>query len=275
MEHMHVMTTYIDGSIERKLEQLKVSYYTHYYKEQLGLPDYKERVNSRLSQHLMAAHYINKIENLINYNFTGKKTLVVGAGTGAEYFELWRRNADVFGIEPNEQALEIIHLESEIKRLPAERCSRAFAEKLPYDDGRFDFVCCFAVLEHVNDVEQSLHEMKRVTKTDGYMFIFTADYRQFWEPHYKMYLPMFLPKKLLKFYLFLKRKPVAYFDTLQFVTSKQIRKFARHNKFMAMEINQPYLADYLRPHGFARLVKWFQDELEISRDQFWILKKVE
>jgi ubiquinone/menaquinone biosynthesis C-methylase UbiE len=45
------------------------------------------------------------------------------------------------------------------------------AEKLPYADEQFDVVFSSHVLEHVNNIPQSLAEMKRVLKDDGTLII--------------------------------------------------------------------------------------------------------
>lgn len=45
------------------------------------------------------------------------------------------------------------------------------AEKLPYHDEQFDVVFSSHVLEHVDDVAQSLKEMSRVLKNDGTLII--------------------------------------------------------------------------------------------------------
>jgi len=48
---------------------------------------------------------------------------------------------------------------------------QGYAENLPYHDSLFDTVFCSHVLEHVNDEQKSLLEIKRVLKEDGIAII--------------------------------------------------------------------------------------------------------
>lgn len=46
--------------------------------------------------------------------------------------------------------------------------------RLPFHDGTFDAVVCGELLEHLEDPERSLVEIKRVMKKDGYLFLTVA-----------------------------------------------------------------------------------------------------
>jgi ubiquinone/menaquinone biosynthesis C-methylase UbiE len=52
-----------------------------------------------------------------------------------------------------------------------EKIQQGFAESIPFDDKKFDVVFSSHVLEHVNDEQKSLQEMKRVLKDDGVLII--------------------------------------------------------------------------------------------------------
>lgn len=54
----------------------------------------------------------------------------------------------------------------------------AYAENLPFEDESFDFVCSFNSIDHVRSLRKSCAEMKRVTKSGGYILIIT-DIHQF------------------------------------------------------------------------------------------------
>ena len=47
------------------------------------------------------------------------------------------------------------------------------AEKIPYPDGHFDIVCSFNSLDHVDDLDATLAEIRRVTKPGGWFLLIT------------------------------------------------------------------------------------------------------
>ena len=49
----------------------------------------------------------------------------------------------------------------------------AGAESIPYPDGHFDIVCSFNSLDHVDDLEATIAEIKRVTAVGGLMLLLT------------------------------------------------------------------------------------------------------
>lgn len=268
------MNVYAKKEIENRINSLLIEYYKGYYLSKLGLPDFESRIKNRLNEVGNASYYINRIEKWINYTFDeNKKVLVVGAGTGAEFVRFFRRGCDVYAVEPNKKALDIIYLRSKLENILLEKTKKGITEDLPFIDGSFDFVWYLTVIEHVNNVEKAIREMVRVTKSTGFIFIGTLDYRQIWEGHYKLYLPLFTPKWFIKIILKIKNRPTSFIDILQFVTAKQLRNTFRKNDVIAMQIIHPYNEEYLNAKGYIKIIKWIQDNLEIARDQFWIIKK--
>lgn len=45
------------------------------------------------------------------------------------------------------------------------------SENIPFQDSYFDFTCSFNSLDHVENVEETIHEIKRVTKPNGYFLL--------------------------------------------------------------------------------------------------------
>ena len=157
---------------ENRIKSLIREYYKDYYLNSLGLPDFESRIEYRLNEVENASYTINRIEQWINYKFDEtKKILVVGAGTGGEFVQFFRRGCDVYAVEPNNEALEIIYLRSKLENIPFEKTKKGFAENLPFKDNSFDFVWCWTVLEHVKNVEKAITEMFRVAKSRGFIFI--------------------------------------------------------------------------------------------------------
>ena len=85
-------------------------------------------------------------------------------------------------------------------------------------------VTTYQTLEHVNDVQKCLEECLRVTKIGGGIHIICPDYRSTFEGHYLLpWLPL-LPLKIAKTYAKFCGKNPGYLDTLNYTTSRMIRK---------------------------------------------------
>lgn len=70
---------------------------------------------------------------------------------------------DLYGIDISKPAIEYIK-----KKIPYGHFQAADVQQLPFKDNFFDAVFCLEVLEHVDDPEMALKEIKRVLKKDGY-----------------------------------------------------------------------------------------------------------
>lgn len=99
-------------------------------------------------------------ESLARFGNAKGSWLEVGCGRG------WLQNmvADYVGVDVAETVAAFL-------KKPF-HC--APAENLPFADNRFDGIWSYAALEHMEDPEQALAEMRRVLKTDGLLFLAPA-----------------------------------------------------------------------------------------------------
>ena len=198
-------------------------FYRRYYRDQLGLVDWEARVENRLNEESwLGEPQVSRVEDWRNLSFKGMKVLVVGAGTGAESVVLHQRGGEVHGIEPDADAIAILQMKSELHGIPADRFQKAKAEEMPYEDNVFDFVYCYTVLEHVQNVEASIEEMIRVCKIMGTVYIQTPDYRFPYEGHYKTFRLPFSPKWLTHLQFWLEGKPVEFLKSINFVNPQML-----------------------------------------------------
>lgn len=101
--------------MEIRTNKLLRQYYKSFYLNQLGLKDWQQRIDARLDEERnFASTAINNLEEVLQYDFSGKKVLVVGAGTGAEFIALHKNGSEVYALEPNTEAVEILKLKWEI-----------------------------------------------------------------------------------------------------------------------------------------------------------------
>ena len=91
------------------------------------------------------------------------RVLEVGCGTGAILSTL-RTSASLHGLDLDAAALNEAH-----SHAPTAFLTRGDAHSLPYSNRSFDVTYCHFLLLWVNDPLQALTEMKRVTKSNGYV----------------------------------------------------------------------------------------------------------
>jgi len=190
---------------------------TRYYAKELGLPHLEQRIEQRI-QRERGKYHIARLAKLIGIQ--NKRLLDVGSGWGEFLVEAHKEMAATYGIEPDEELLEITDL-----LLRAEDISekviveKGYAEKIPFQDGSFDIVLCCHVLEHVQDVKKSIQEMMRVLKKDGYFYLVCPNYLYPAEAHYKIGWFPLLPKPLAKVYLRLRGRNPHFIDSINYITS--------------------------------------------------------
>jgi tellurite methyltransferase len=104
-----------------------------------------------------------------------KKVIDIGCGGGRNLFYFLRNNYEVFGIDPNPQAVESVKKLSNTlaPNNPQNNFIVANAEILPYSNASFDLVICSAVLHFARDeqhFEAMLQSMFRILKPQGFFF---------------------------------------------------------------------------------------------------------
>lgn len=101
------------------------------------------------------------------------RILDVGCGTGANLLML-SEYGEAEGVDVSEDALAFCRERGLSKvRLGA-------GEELPYEDGTFDLVTAFDVVEHMDDDLAGLREMRRVLRPDGRVFLFVPTFMFLW-----------------------------------------------------------------------------------------------
>jgi SAM-dependent methyltransferase len=104
-----------------------------------------------------------------------KKVLDAGCGGGRNLIYFLRNGYEVYGIDPNPNAVSAVKQLSQTLA-PAnakENFVVASAENLPFDDNYFDLVISSAVLHFANNpdhFDNMIHSMWRVLKPGGYLF---------------------------------------------------------------------------------------------------------
>jgi 2-polyprenyl-3-methyl-5-hydroxy-6-metoxy-1,4-benzoquinol methylase len=203
-------------------------YYTAYYRDTLGIPDWHALVRLRRVEEVQERARLARLEALLGAEALQGRVLNVGCGTGGFNAAAAAAGARVAGVDAGADAIAICSLRPRVGL----GFARAAAESLPFSDGVFDVVHCFSVIEHVASVEATVAEMVRVTRRGGAIYVHTPNAWSWWEGHYKVFWAPFMPGPVARTYLRLRGRPTAYLATLRRLTVARLRRaFARAGVF--------------------------------------------
>jgi SAM-dependent methyltransferase len=200
-------------------------YYTTYYRDTLGIPDWSVLVSLREEEERQERGRLGRLRRLLGEAALRGRLLNVGCGTGGFNVAAEDAGARVVGVDADAEAIAICALKREKS---GGAFVRAAAERLPFPDASFDVVYCFSAIEHVASVEESVAEMARVTRAGGLIYVHTPNAWSWYEGHYKLLWAPFLPGPLGRLYLRLRGRPSDYLATLRRLTPTSLRRaFAR------------------------------------------------
>ena len=98
----------------------------------------------------------------------GKKLLDIACGTGVLTEQFVRMGADVTAVDLTPKAVELTKKRLALYGLQA-NVMEADAQKLPFPDNSFDFVCAWGCLMHMPQTEKAIAEIHRVLRPGGKM----------------------------------------------------------------------------------------------------------
>ena len=201
-------------------------YYTTYYRDVLGIPDWSVLVDLREEEERQERGRLDRLRRLLGSDaISSGRLLNVGCGTGGFNLVAEEAGLRAVGVDADPEAIAICALKRE---KGGGAFVRAAAERLPFPDGVFDVVYCFSAIEHVESVEASVAEMVRVARRGGRIYVHTPNAWSWYEGHYKLLWVPFLPAPLGRLYLGLRGRPSAYLATLRRLTPAAMRRaFAR------------------------------------------------
>ena len=141
----------------------------HYYQSE----DYISHTDAKRSlfekiYHWVKQYTLSQKERLI-FSYTKKKgnLLDIGAGTGDFISYAKNKNWKVVGIEPSQKAKEL----AQKKGVPFVEDSQELS------DNSFDVITMWHVLEHVENIDKQLSELKRISKPGGIIVIAVPNFK--------------------------------------------------------------------------------------------------
>ena len=189
----------------------------------------KDYTNYLNFQKFQAEEIIKEIKKK-NINFSGMKVLELGAGQGG-YSQVFKKYAKELVISDLEKPF-ILKLDSSFnfKKIDV-------SKKYPFKDNTFDFVFSCSLIEHIKNPKNMLSEIKRVLKSNGYLYL---SFPPFYSPvgGHSVKPFHFLGEKIsIKITNFLKKKNIKSYETLHIKfglykrTIKDVKKLLIHQGF--------------------------------------------
>lgn len=128
----------------------------------------------------------------LDHKENGKKLLDIGCGTGDFIQFAQKKGLKIFGIEPNQKAIEIA--KNKISR------EGEFFDELSDTDETFDSITLWHVLEHIPDLNRTLIEIKSKLKSEGELIIAVPNYKSFDAKFYQSFWAAYdVPRHLWHF----------------------------------------------------------------------------
>ncbi len=207
--------------------------------------------------------------------FRGSRILEIGFKNGLFLDECCKAGLTATGLEINKEYLETVK-----KEFPLLDLLWYDGGRFPVPDNSFDFIVSFQVLEHVNSTEHIIRECLRILKAGGVMYHICPNYHSFYEGHYQVFWLPFLNKQTARIYLKLLRRYTPYFEGLNIIKTKHIKKvfkkyqnelelvslgkkefIRKFNPEQIEKVNQPFLKKCLKILNAVPLMKkcflWF------------------
>lgn len=113
-------------------------------------------------------------------DFSGKRVLDVGSGSGRLAFAAAKRAAEVYASEPVDSLREYLRDRIRREKIPNVRVVDGTADNLPYPDSTFDIVMSGHVVG--DDYERELAELFRVVKSGGWVLDCPGEESRKFEP---------------------------------------------------------------------------------------------
>ncbi len=217
-----------------------------------------------------------------------KKLLDIGCGPGTisniSYYEKMKNTHTIYGIDFIKQHVQIMK-----NRFPQGTFIEGNAEKIPFSNKYFDTIIIRHVLEHVDNPQKVISEIKRVCKKDAKIFIavpheklekimnvLTPHYMEKGHHHQRVFTPNMLENMLKK-----NRFDVVKSSTEKwplFITTVLLALLSRFTKTVAMQEQSGVFmikkTNYLKEKKFYWLYTNIWNTFELFNKLFFFLNFV-
>ena len=212
----------------------------NYLREQYKNVCSEEQIQRHIEEYVGFVFADQMVSWIISDGNNQGKILDIGSGYGSFVLRALQNNIDAVGIELSD--FEVNFARDRLRKLmPKEDPFKIYingdACNLPFPAGTFSIVTLWNVLEHIEDKNMLIKEVKRVLKPNGHVYLICPNYASFRkEAHYHVQWYPFLPRKLVLTYLRKNKKNPVFFENYIYPGTNWgiILLFAK-NKFKIVE----------------------------------------
>jgi SAM-dependent methyltransferase len=120
---------------------------------------------------------VRRLLSLSTGNCNLGKVLDLGCGTGALLDQLEGCSAELWGLDRSPEGLKFCALRGHKKLILGD------ATRLPFRQNYFDVITAIGLIEHLEDDQLFLSEVKRLLKPDGVLVLLTSSFPYLWSMH--------------------------------------------------------------------------------------------
>jgi len=209
----------------------------NYYKsdDYISHSNANKRVFDKIYQKVRKRTLQHKLAIINSFNFTEKKVLDIGSGTGDFLATCKNANWNIFGVEPNEDA----------RAISRKKGINVCSDILLLKENNFDVITLWHVLEHVVNLLEYIEIIKTKLKPNGVLIVAVPNYKSFDANYYKESWAAFdVPRHLWHFSQFSIKK---LFSTISMKVEKTIpMKYDSYYVSMLSEKYKPGRTNFIK-----------------------------
>ena len=120
---------------------------------------------------------VRSLLSLTGGNGSLGKVLDLGCGTGALLDQLRGCSAELWGLDVSQEGLKFCAIRGHKKLVLAD------ATRIPFRQNYFDVITAIGLIEHLDDDQLFLYEVKRLLKPNGTLILLTSSFPYLWSMH--------------------------------------------------------------------------------------------
>jgi ubiquinone/menaquinone biosynthesis C-methylase UbiE len=171
------------------------------------------------------------------------KLLDIGCGFGGATVAWSLKGLKCVGIDMLEEDLKIARLRAKSKGVRP-IFLKVNSTKIPFSTDSFDIIICDQVLEHTPNFKKTISEMKRIAQKNAIIYIDIPNKFFPIEPHYNLFFVHWLPKKIQKYYIKLRRRKQLYYP-IKILTYFELKKEIKKNNLEIVATTKEYINNTL------------------------------
>ena len=171
------------------------------------------------------------------------KLLDVGCGLGGATVAWSLKGIKCIGIDMLEEDLKIARLRAKSKGVRP-TFLKVNSTSIPFNNDSFDIIICDQVLEHTPNFKKTISEMKRIAQKNAIIYIDMPNKFFPIEPHYNLFFVHWLPKKIQKHYIKLRKRKQLYYP-IKILTYFELKKEIKKNNLEIVATTKDYINNTL------------------------------